>query len=140
VAVGSADAAASNDGRAQWWGLSGLMAYNFTPTLQGIFRADYIHNEKNGGGIYGSPLSGGEFDGRNGFGPKLASDGSIIDPDKGANRYAMTFGLKYLYSLNTTFKLEYRFDGSNGYNFYDEIEDRYRKRAHMLSTAVVLNF
>lgn len=52
----------------------------------------------------------------------------------------MTFGLKYLYSLNTTFKLEYRFDGSNGYNFYDEIQDRYRKRAHMLSTAVVLNF
>ncbi|PPE66017.1 DUF3138 family protein [Caldimonas caldifontis] len=140
VALGSADAAASNDGRAQWWGLSGLMAYNFTPTLQGIFRADYIHNEKNGGGIYGSPLSGGEFDGRNGFGPKLASDGSVIDPDKGANRYAMTFGLKYLYSLNTTFKLEYRFDGSNGYNFYDEIQDRYRKRAHMLSTAVVLNF
>ncbi len=44
--------AASGD--AKWTGLSGLVGYNFTPRFKGTVRADYIKNDANGGGIFGS--------------------------------------------------------------------------------------
>jgi len=89
---------------AQWWGLSALAAYKFTPRLQGILRADYIYDTKNGGGL----LDWVEADAGNGVGP----DQKGGDPEKGANKYAVTVGLNYAFNPNVTFKFEYRFDGA----------------------------
>jgi Protein of unknown function (DUF3138) len=53
VGLGNKTNSAANGGKAEWWGLSGLAAYKFSPRLEGIARLDYISNNKNGGGIYG---------------------------------------------------------------------------------------
>src|SRR5512137_1571585 len=37
----------------QWYGISALAAYKLTQRLEGIVRADYIVNNKNGGGLLG---------------------------------------------------------------------------------------
>ena len=37
--------------RVKWWGLSALAAYKFEPRFEGVVRADYINNKKNGGGL-----------------------------------------------------------------------------------------
>lgn len=138
------------DGSAEWAGISGLAAYNFTPRLKGTVRADYIKNDKNGGGIFGSvPFCDEETgeciaDGRNGFGPEMVYDSEteswIADPSgKGLNRYALSLGLSYLYGLNTTFKVEYRLDGASGPAFLDR-DGSYRKTNHLLGTSVVVAF
>ena len=139
------------DGDAEWAGVSGLVAYNFTPRLKAIARADLIKNDKNGGGIFGSYAACGDddctvliADGRNGFGPEMAYD-ALADswgPDasgKGLNRYALSLGLSYLYGLNTTFKVEYRLDGASGPAFLER-DGSYRKTNHLLGTSVVVNF
>jgi hypothetical protein len=139
------------DGDAEWAGLSGLAAYNFTPRLKGTVRADYVKNDKNGGGIFGSVAGCGDADctslvadGRNGFGPKMVFDDVsatwVADPSgKGLNRHAVSFGLSYLYGLNTTFKVEYRLDGASGNAFIGE-NGNYRKTNHLLGTSVVVTF
>jgi hypothetical protein len=141
----------SDNGDAKWWGLSGLAAYNFTPRLKGIVRADYLNNDKNGAGIFGSvPVCADDectsliADGRNGFGPEMVYDSGagewIADPSgKGLNRYALSLGLSYLYGLNTTFKVEYRLDGASGGAFQDR-DGSYRKTNHLLGTSVVVAF
>jgi len=141
------DGAANGD--AEWAGLSGLVAYNFTPRLKGTVRADYVRNDKNGGGIFGSvPACADEdctvliADGRNGFGPAMVFDGSdwVADPSgKGLNRHALSLGLNYLYGLNTTFKVEYRLDGASGNAFIGQ-NGNYRKTNHLLGTSVVVTF
>lgn len=130
---------------ARWWGVSGLAGWNFTPRLQGLVRADYIRNAKNGGGLFAYngyaafDDEAGEFvfgnDDRNGIGPDL--DGNL---DRGANRYALTVGLKYIVNLNTTFKAEYRFDGADRAVFYDVGSDGFRKHNHLLGASVVVAF
>lgn len=139
------------NGNAEWSGVSGLAAYSFTPRLKGIVRADYVKNDKNGGGIFGSvPACGDDdcntlvADGRNGFGPQMVFDSStgIWGADasgKGNNRYAMSLGLSYLYGLNTTFKVEYRLDGASG-NAFIGAQGNYRKTNHLLGTSVVVTF
>ncbi|MBP6338042.1 MAG: DUF3138 family protein [Vitreoscilla sp.] len=128
----------------QWWGLSGLVGYNFTPRLQGLARADYINNSKNGGGLftyngYSAVDENDEMvygnDGRNGLGPDLAGD-----LDKGANRYALTLGLKYLFNTSTTFKLEYRLDGAN-LSVFDDVKTGTQKKSNqMLGASMVVGF
>jgi len=130
---------------ARWWGVSGLAGWNFTPRLQGLVRADYIRNAKNGGGLLAYngysyfDDEAGEFvfgnDDRNGIGPDL--DGDL---DRGANRYALTVGLKYIVNLNTTFKAEYRFDGADRAVFYDVGSDSFKKNNHLLGASVVVAF
>ena len=129
---------------AKWWGLSGLVGYNFTPRLQGLVRADYINNAKNGGGLFGytgysSFDDGGALvpgnDDRNGIGPDL--NGNL---DDGANRFALSLGLKYVYNLNTTFKVEYRYDGADQAVFYDVDSGTYKKNNSLLGASVVVAF
>ena len=153
------------DGDAEWAGLSGLASYAITPRLKALVRADVIKNDKNGGGIFGSVpnfecelperdddgnLTGGTIvdgvcpDARNGFGPKmvLAADSGEWEPDpsgKGANRYALSLGLNYRYGLNTTFKVEYRLDGADGYVF-QYTDGSWHKRNHLFGTSVVVSF
>jgi hypothetical protein len=137
------------NGDAKWAGLSGLVGYNFTPRFKGTVRADYIKNDTNGGGIFGSaPGTDGNgnpiADGHNGFGPKMMYDSEsgvwVADPSgKGLNRYALTTGLSYLFGASTTLKLEYRLDGADGPAFLFP-DGNYKKTNQMLSTSVVVSF
>ncbi len=114
----------------QWWGLSALAAYKFTPRLEGVARLDYLNNKKNGGGLlgYGS-------DGRNGVGP--APDG---DPNVGANRTALSLGMSYAFDMNTTFKAEYRIDRANLPVFEYVKDGSFRKTNSLFGASVVVAF
>ena len=79
----------------------------------------------------------------NGIGPDPTlgcEDQTIPGCDKGANRYALSFGLKYNYNLNTTFKLEYRRDGADLPVFYDVKSGGYRKTNDLFGASVLLFF
>jgi hypothetical protein len=115
---------------AHWWGLSGLVAYKFTPRLEGITRADYINNKKNGGGLLGYGA-----DPRNGIGPDPAGD-----PNVGANRYALAFGLGYAFDTSTAFKVEYRLDHANQPVFVDARDGSFSKSNSLLGASVVVSF
>jgi hypothetical protein len=135
---------------ARWWGLSGLAGYQFTPRLQGLLRADYINNEKNGGGLFGYtgywlPTQGVLGDSRNGIGVdgNLDCAGPVNratpECNRGANRYAVSLGMKYLFDMNTTLKAEYRLDGADravfGYS-----DGSFRKTNNLFGASVVVNF
>ena len=126
---------------AQWWGLSALAAYKFQPRLEGTVRADYINNRKNGGGLLGYTAA----DDRNGIGPavtELDVNGDPVygDAEHGINRSALTFGLSYLYNLNTTFKFEYRFDHASGPVFLDVKDGSYKKNNQLIGASVLVSF
>jgi hypothetical protein len=135
----------------RWTGVSGLAGYNITPRLQLLARADYIKNSKAGGGLFGYTgywdafgVDGPYGDYRNGIGPD-PSLGCDADPtaagcDKGANRYALSLGLKYAFNLNTSFKVEYRRDGANIPVFFDVRSGTYRKNNDLFGASVVLHF
>jgi hypothetical protein len=116
---------------ARWWGVSGLVGYNFQPRLKGIVRLDYLENKKNGGGLLGYTAA----DDRNGIGPDPAGD-----PEKGANRMALSLGVSYLYNMSTTFKAEYRLDRANIPVFLDVKDGTYAKDNHLLGASVLVAF
>lgn len=139
VSYGQQDQAALNGGDSRWLGVSGLAGYAITPRLQALLRADYLENGKNGGGFFGYSFA----DGRNGIGPgfdKLDADGVPLPGARGADRYALTVGLKYLLEKNTILKAEYRFDGSTGRVFEDVRSGGFKKNNHLLGGSVVLFF
>jgi hypothetical protein len=141
---------------AQWMGVSALAAYKLTPRLEGVVRADYIYNQKNGGGLFGWSAP----DAINGIGP--ANGGVYIDdgsgnivPDytdpawkKGADKYAITVGLSYAIDTNATFKLEYRYDGATKNVFGNKAavldpasaDAKFLKNNSLISTGVVVFF
>jgi hypothetical protein len=127
---------------AQWWGLSTLAAYKIIPRWEAVARFDYLRNSKNGGGLLGYTSD----DGRNGIGRGFVDDGTgtwvpdPANPDRGANRYAVSLGLTYLFNLNTTIKAEYRWDRSNLAVFQYLSDGTYRKSNHLLGTSVVVSF
>ena len=116
---------------AKWWGVSALAAYKFTPRFEGTARFDYIKNNKNGGGLLGYNFA----DGRNGIGPDAAGDAEV-----GANRTAMTFGLSYLFDLNTTFKVEYRLDRANLPVFEYVKDGSFKKTNSLFGASVLVSF
>jgi opacity protein-like surface antigen len=89
---------------AQWVGVSALAAYKLSQRTEGTLRLDYLSNQKNGGGL----LDWTAADGGNGVGP----DQNGGDPNKGADKYAITIGLSYALNANVTLKFEYRYDGA----------------------------
>jgi hypothetical protein len=118
---------------AQWAGLSGLAGYMITPRLQGLVRADYIKNDKNGGGLFTY----------NGYTTFDEETGAVIpggDVNKGANRYAVSLGLKYAYDKATTLKLEYRLDGADRAVFLDVKDGTYKKTNSLLGASMVVAF
>ncbi len=142
---------------ASWYGASILAAYKLTPRLEGVLRADFIANEKNGGGLFDWTAP----DAVNGIGP--ANGGAFIDdpanpgtliPDytdpswkTGANKYAITAGLSYAIDSNATFKLEYRYDGATQKVFGNKdlltgtgADPKYLKSNSLISTGVVVFF
>jgi hypothetical protein len=127
----TADPVTGNLRDSRWWGASILGAYKFSPRLEGIARLDYISNKKNGGGLLGYTFA----DDRNGIGPDPAGD-----PNKGANRTALSLGLSYAFNLDTTIKAEYRLDRANLPVFYDVGSDSYKKNNNLFGTSVVVAF
>lgn len=132
----------SNDGLqdAEWWGLSGLAAYKFTPRLEGVVRADFIYNRKNGGGLLGFGA-----DSLNGIGPGFVGydvdDAPLAaDSQRGANRYAVSLGGNYTFNEYTLFKLEYRFDGATKRVFEYVDNGTFKKTNHLFGAAVVVTF
>ena len=115
----------------RWYGASVLAAYKFTPRFEGIARLDYLNNRKNGGGLLGYTFA----DDRNGIGPDLFGD-----PDKGANRMALSLGLGYLLNANTALKAEYRYDRATVPVFLDAKDGSYRKSNSLLGASVVVSF
>ena len=122
----------------EWYGASALAAYKFTPRFEGILRADYLVNNKNGGGLLDYTFA----DPSNGVGP----DQNGGDPEKGADKYAITAGVNYAINAHATFKFEYRFDGAtqnvfgNKDVFQGGPDPKFSKSNSLLSTGVVVFF
>lgn len=127
----------------EWFGASALAAYKVTPRLEGVLRADYVYNRKNGGGL----LEFSFADPVNGIGPDQSGD-PAADPTKGADRYAITVGLNYAINSNATFKLEYRYDGATQKVFGNKAAlldptdpaAKFLKNNSLISTGVVVFF
>jgi hypothetical protein len=116
---------------AQWIGASVLGAYKFTPRLEGALRADFIYDQRNGGGL----LTYSAVDNQNGLGPAPGGD-----PLRGANRYAVTAGGNYAFNSNVTFKAEYRLDGADIPVFLVQSDGSYSKLNHLFATSVIVSF
>jgi hypothetical protein len=122
---------------AEWWGLSGTAAYKITPRLEGVLRADYIDNSKNGGGLLAFSFD----DPVNGIGRGLLDDGSFAKGESvGANRYAISLGMNYLFDENTRFKLEYRYDGADQPVFEHVKDGSFEKTNSVFGASVVVSF
>ena len=152
--------AAFNAKTATWIGVSGLAAYKFTPRNEGVVRVDYIKNSKNGGGMPGvtfgqlqpgvdlngdGVIDGQDLqstgDGFNGFGPEIDPlTGVANDPDKGANRYAITATWNYLIDKNVTMRAEYRLDGSSLKTFFNTRSGDYSKTNNLLGLQLIYAF
>jgi hypothetical protein len=122
-----------------WYGVSALAAYKFTQRLEGVLRADYVSNQKNGGGLLDYNFS----DPINGIGP----DQNGGDQEKGADKYAITVGLVYAFNSNVQFKGEYRYDGATQNVFANKdaltgtgTDPKYVKNNSLLGTSVVFSF
>jgi hypothetical protein len=130
----------NSDGKlrdARWWGLSGTVGYMFTPRLEGVIRADYIDNKKNGGGLLGYSFD----DGINGIGRGQNADLSYAKGESvGTNRYALTFGMNYRVDENSLFKLEYRIDGATQPVFLNSTATTLSKTNHLLGASMVVSF
>jgi hypothetical protein len=159
IEVGQTSNGAYNGGDAKWLGISGLAAYKITPRLEALARMDYVKNSANGGGVptvvfgkcslpdFATDPSGATTidatcgDYRNGFGPGIDNaTGLISDPNKGANRYALTFGMNYSLTPNAVLKFELRRDGSSENTFYDVPSKTYKKDNLMFGASTVVSF
>jgi hypothetical protein len=122
---------------AEWWGVSGTAAYKFMPRLEGVLRADYVKNTKNGGGLLGYSYD----DDINGIGRGTLDDGSFAKGEGvGSNRYAISLGLNYLFDENTIFKVEYRYDGADQPVFFYVNDNAYKKSNQVFGASVVVSF
>ncbi len=122
---------------AQWWGVSAMAGYKLTPRLEGLVRADYVKNTKNGGGLLGYSFD----DGINGIGRGFDANGDFAKGEAtGSNRYALSLGLNYLYDESTIMKFEFRHDGASQPVFEVFKNGSYSKRNHLLGASVVVSF
>ena len=120
---------------AQWWGLSGLLAYKFDPRLEGVIRADYIYNRLHGGGLLGFGN-----DGINGIGLGYSRDGVLNDGQHGSDRYALSVGGNYRFNEYTLLKLEYRFDFADRRVFEYLDKNEWKKNNQLFGASVVVTF
>jgi hypothetical protein len=146
--IGRQTNAAFNGGISQWWGVSALVSQRVLPKLTLAARADYLNNEKNGGGIFNlynngpaatetTPAYVGDF--ANGFGagdPKAAG----YDANKGANRYALSFSATYRLTPNVALRSELRHDHASTAAFYYYGDQSYKKTNDTLGLQTVVNF
>ena len=105
-------------------------------------RADYLNNEKNGGGTFNvftpvGQVNTGDF--VNGFGagdPNAAG----YDANKGANRYALSFSATYRLTPNVALRSELRHDHASTAAFYYYGDQSYKKTNDTLGLQTVVNF
>ncbi|MFT3913137.1 MAG: DUF3138 family protein [Anaeromyxobacteraceae bacterium] len=120
---------------ATWVGASVLAAYKTSIQTELALRADFIWNEKNGGGLLDYNFS----DAVNGIGPGA-------DAEKGANRYAVTATYSYYVNANVTWKLEGRYDGATQEVFANKDalvggdNPKFKKNNVVAGTALVFYF
>ncbi|MFD2273986.1 hypothetical protein ACFS07_31430 [Undibacterium arcticum] len=70
---------------------------------------------------------------RNGFGPGIDNaTGLVADPNKGANRYALTLGLDYAMTPNAMLKFEVRHDRATQNTFFDVGSSTFKKRQYIV--------
>lgn len=143
--------AAGNTQDAGWWGISALVSERLTPRLTLAGRLDYLNNEKNGGGtfnVYNSNAfsgntalagSGVAGDGINGFGAgdPTASD---YDPNKGANRYALSLAATYRMTQYVALRAELRHDMATKSTFYYFKDGTFHKTNDTFALQTVVNF
>ncbi len=148
--IGRQADAAFNGGDAQWWGVSALASQRVTPKLTLAARADYLNNQKNGGGTF-NLASNGPNDGTgtgtlaavgdfvNGFG---AGDPSApgYDPNVGANRYSLSFAATYRLTTNVALRAEYRHDHATTPAFYYYGDQTYRNNNDTFGLQAIVNF
>lgn len=142
---------AFNGQDANWWGVSALVSEKMGARWILAGRLDYLNNERNGGGIYtvGSNLgslanpayngSSALGDVINGFGPGDPNDPSY-DPNKGANRYALTLAATYRLNANVALRSEYRRDFATTSAFYNFGTGAFQNTNTTLAFQAVVNF
>lgn len=164
VNLGRWSGMAFNGGDAQWAGVSVLGSYQLTPRLELIARADYLKNDKNGGGTLGTVFTGctdgagspvscsdstvvglGAGDYRNGFGPTEAALNNAAAAGKpgavrGANRSEITLGGAYTLNTNAKVKFEYRYDWADQAVMLAQQANVFRKNNSLLATSLVVTF
>lgn len=155
---------AFNGGNAQWAGVSVLGSYQLSPRLELMARADYLKNDKNGGGTLGTIFTGcadaegmpvgcsdstvasvGAGDYRNGFGPTEAALNNAAAAGtpgqvRGTNRSALTLGGAYTINANAKLKFEYRYDWADQAVLLAQKSALYRKNNSLLATSLVVTF
>jgi hypothetical protein len=125
---------------ASWWGASVLAGYKVMPRLQLLARADYIYNQKNGGGIYTNNSLGGTAAGWGGTGAGATGLGTDLnDPTVGANLWRLSLGTNYQLNPTTQWKLEYRMDKST-LDVFQDTNANPQSTKSTLATAVVVAF
>ncbi|MBI3524175.1 MAG: DUF3138 family protein [Betaproteobacteria bacterium] len=142
--VGRQASAAFNGGNSQWWGVSALAAQRVLPRLTLAARADYLNNQKNGGGTFNifttTPATAtGVGDFINGFGPGDPND-PAFDPNKGANRYALSFAATYRLTPNVALRGELRHDHASTPAFYYFTDQTYRHSNDTFGLQTIVNF
>jgi hypothetical protein len=143
--VGRQKNAAFNGGDAQWWGLSALASERVTSRLTLAARADYMNNDKNGGGTFA--LGGGALpgvsgfvgDAYNGFGPG-DPNAPGYDPNRGANRYELSLSATYRMSPYVAVRGEYRHDHATTPAFYFWTDQTFRSSNDVLGLQTIVNF
>ena len=122
---------------ARWAGVSALAAYKITPRLEAALRGDYVKNDSNGGGLLGFSFD----DPINGIGRGVDASGNFAKGDAvGANRYALSAGLNYLFDEGTVFKLEVRRDGADQPVFEVVRKGTFSKSNNLFGASVVVSF
>jgi hypothetical protein len=147
--VGQQQDAAYNGGKAQWWGISTLLSQRVLPKLTLGARLDYLNNQKNGGGTFATANAipstldtrvanyGGDY--YNGFGPG-DPNAAGYDPNKGANRSALSLSATYRLTPNVAFRGEYRYDYASTPAFYYYNDDSFRHSNQVFGIQSVINF
>jgi hypothetical protein len=154
--VGRQKDAAFNGGDSSWWGLSALVSQRVTNRLTLAGRADYLNNDKNGGGTFavlttipsnieatnyfgsnaGSPYLGDFY---NGFGPG-DPNAAGYDANKGANRYELSFSATYRLSPYVALRGEVRHDVATTPAFYYWTDQSFRKSNDVYGLQTIVNF
>ena len=139
--VGRQANAAFNGGDASWWGVSALVSQRVLPKLTLAARADYLNNERNGGGMFNiysnTTAAAGDF--VNGFGPGDPNDPNF-DPNTGANRYSLSLAATYRMTSNVALRAEYRHDHASTPAFYYYGDQSYRKDNDTFGLQTIVNF
>jgi len=147
--VGQQQDAAYNGGKAQWWGISTLLSQRVLPKLTLGARLDYLNNQKNGGGTFATAIaipntidsSSAAYLGDyiNGFGPG-DPNAAGYDPNKGANRSALSLSATYRLTPNVAFRGEFRYDYASTPSFYNYNDQSFRHSNQLFGIQSIINF